>query len=195
VAFNPITTVTEGTFAASNPSELDYLRPNGFTFQVHNMPNVSFFCQAANIPEISMGYPTQVTPLVDIAYPGDKLQFGELMIRFLIQEDMTNYNELYSWLRGLGFPDKHSEFTDYIKSQTYRTAGANASSREGIAQVSDATLFVLDSNNNPNVKITFKDAFPISLSGLDFDIANGTGDYFIGIASFKYRIFEIEKVA
>lgn len=195
MAFNPIATVAEGTFAASNPSELDYLRPNGFTFQVHNMPNVSFFCQAANIPEISMGYPTQVTPLVDIAYPGDKLQFGELMIRFLIQEDMTNYNELYDWLRGLGFPDKHSEFTDYIKSQTYRTASANASSREGIAQVSDATLFVLDSNNNPNVKITFKDAFPISLSGLDFDIVNGTGDYFIGIAAFKYRIFEIEKVA
>jgi len=194
MAYNPIPSVTDSSFPAKSPSELDYLRPNGFTFQIHNMPNVSFFCQAANIPEISMGYPTQNTPLSDIAYPGDKLQFGELMIRFLIQEDMTNYNELYGWLRGLGFPEKHQEFTDYINSQAYRTATANKSTREGIAQVSDATLFVLDSNNNPNIKITFKDAFPISLSGLDFDISNGTGDYFIGIASFKYRIFSIEKV-
>ncbi len=194
MAFNNIASVTEGTFDGANPSELDYLRPNGFKFQVHNMPNVSFFCQAANIPEISMGFPEQSTPLVDIAYPGDKLRFGELMIRFLIQEDMSNYKELYAWLRGLGFPEKHQEYTDFIKSQEYRTATANKSVREGIAQVSDATLFVLDSNNNPNVKVTFKDSFPISLSGLDFDITNGAGDYFIGIAAFKYRTYSIDAV-
>lgn len=194
MAFNNISTVAEGTFAGKNPSELDYLRPNGFKFQLHNMPNVSFFCQAANLPEISMGFPEQVTPLVDIAYPGDKLRFGELMIRFLIQEDMTNYKELYSWLRGLGFPENHKEFTDYIDSQAYRTATQQSNVKEGIAQVSDATLFVLDSNNNPNVKVTFKDAFPISLSGLDFDITNGAGDYFIGIAAFKYRTYTIDAV-
>jgi hypothetical protein len=194
MAFNPTTNITEASWDAKQPSELDYLRPNGFKFQIHNMPNVSFFCQAANIPEISTGYPTQSTPLVDIAYPGDKLQFGELMVRFLIQEDMTNYRELYSWLRGLGFPERHKEFTDYIDSQKYRTGVLNQSNKEAVAQVSDATLFVLDSNNNPSVKIQFKDAFPISLSGLDFDISNGAGDYFIGIAAFKYRIYDIEPV-
>ena len=194
MAYNPITNITEATWDSNNPSELDFLRPNGFKFQVHNMPNVSFFCQAANIPEISTGFPTQNTPLVDIPFPGDKLQFGELIIRFLIQEDMTNYRELYAWLRGLGFPERHKEFSDYIKSQDYRTATTNKRNKEAVAQVSDATLFVLDSNNNPNVRIQFKDAFPISLSGLDFDIANGTGDYFIGIAAFKYRIYDIEPV-
>jgi hypothetical protein len=105
---------------------------------------------------------------------------------------MSNYKELYAWLRGLGFPEKHQEFTDFIKSQEYRTATANKGVKEGIAQVSDATLFVLDSNNNPNVKVTFKDSFPISLSGLDFDITNGAGDYFIGIAAFKYRTYSID---
>ena len=57
--------------------------------------------------------------------------------------------------------------------------------KEALAQVSDATLFVLDSNNNPNVKITFIDAFPTSLEGLDFDISQGAGDYFVGIAGFQ----------
>lgn len=194
MAYNPITNVTEATWDANNPSELDFLRPNGFKFQVHNMPNVSFFCQAANIPEMSMGYPTQTTPLVDIAYPGDKIQFGELIIRFMIQEDMTNYKELYNWLRGLGFPERHSEFKEYIESQRYRAPTSNKDKAEGIAQVSDATLFVLDSNNNPSTKIVFKDAFPISLSGLDFDITNGAGAYFTGIAAFKYRIYDIEPV-
>jgi hypothetical protein len=151
MAYNPITTVSEASFEASNPTELDFLRPNGFRFQIANIPNVSFFCQAANIPQMSIGQPEISTPLANIPFPGDKVQFGELMIRFLIQEDMANYVELYNWLTGLGFPESHEQFTNFIKTQEYRTATASKNKREAIAQVSDATLFVLDSNNNPNV--------------------------------------------
>lgn len=194
MAYNPITNVTEATFAANNPSELDFLRPNGFRFQIANIPNVSFFCQAANIPQMSIGSPEMQTPLANIPFPGDKLQFGELIIRFLIQEDMSNYKELYDWLTGLGFPENHQQFTDFINTQEYRTALSSKNKKESIAQVSDATLFVLDSNNNPNVKITFIDAFPTSLEGLDFDISQGAGDFFVGIAGFRYRTFKIETV-
>ena len=193
MAYNPISTVSEAQFdGGSNPTELDFLRPNGFRFQIANIPNVSFFCQAANIPQMSIGQPEISTPLANIPFPGDKVQFGELMIRFLIQEDMANYKELYNWLTGLGFPESHQQFTDYINTQEYRTALSNKNKKEAIAQVSDATLFVLDSNNNPNVKITFIDAFPVSLEGLDFDISQGAGDYFVGIAGFRYRTFKIE---
>ena len=66
--------------------------------------------------------------------------------------------------------------------------------KEAIGQVSDASLFVLDSNNNPNMEILFRDAFPIALSGLDFDISGGDSPYFTGLASFKYRIFNIKSV-
>lgn len=195
MAYNPITNVAEAQFdGGSNPTELDFLRPNGFRFQIANIPNVSFFCQAANIPQMSIGSPEMQTPLATIPFPGDKLQFGELLIRFLIQEDMANYIELYNWLTGLGFPESHEQFTKFIKSQEYRSPNARKDAKEAIAQVSDATLFVLDSNNNPNVKINFIDAFPTSLEGLDFDISQGAGDYFVGIAGFRYRTFKIEPV-
>ena len=36
-----ITNVTEASFSASNPGELDYLRPNAFKFMIHNIPHVS----------------------------------------------------------------------------------------------------------------------------------------------------------
>ena len=49
-----INNITEAAFSANNPGELDYLKPNGFKFMVHNIPNVSYFCQAANIPEINI---------------------------------------------------------------------------------------------------------------------------------------------
>lgn len=195
MAYTPTIAINQGTHTAQSSSELDYLRPNGFKFQVHNIPHVAFFCQGANIPDISMGFPVQTTPLSDIPYPGDKIAFGDLNIRFLIQEDMTNYKELYDWMIGLGSPEKHSQYTDYIKTQTWRTASARKDKQEALAQVSDASLFVLDSNDNPKIEIIFKDCFPTALAGLDFDLSGGDQPYFVGIASFKYRIYIIRPMS
>lgn len=194
MAYNPITDVAEGGFNdPSNPSELDYLRPTGFRFQIHNIPNVSFFCQAANLPQMSIGTPEFETPLSTLPFPGEKLRFGELVIRFLVQEDMANYKELYNWLVGLGSPEDHSQFTNFVEKQSYRFPN-NARRAKESGQFSDADLFVLDSNNNPNLRISFTDCFPISLEGLDFDISAGDQNYFVGVAAFRYRLFKIETV-
>ena len=60
------------------------------------------------------------------------------------------------------------------------------------AAYSDGTLTILDSSNNPKTNVFFKDLFPIAVEALDFDITSASVEYFIGIATFKYRTFEIE---
>ena len=159
---------------------------------IHNLPNVSYFCQAANIPEINLPPADQATPLVDIPHPGDKLQFGSLMIRFLIQENMLNYKELYDWLIGLGFPEDRKQYKEWGTKQNYRFPDINPQKQQSLGQYSDATLFMLDSNNNPITKITFRDAFPVSLAGLDFEISSGNTDYMVGVAMFRYRDYVID---
>ena len=116
------------------------------------------------------------------------------MIRFLVQEDMANYKELYDWLIGLGFPESHKQSSEYTQKQEYRFPDANPYKLQGIALHSDASLFMLDSNNNPITKIVFRDAFPISLQGLDFEISSGNTDYLVGVAMFRYRDYVIETV-
>lgn len=186
--------VTEANWANQQPSDLDYLKPNGFKFQIHNLPNVSYFCQAANIPAIQLGAPTMPTPLSDLPVPGDKLSYGDLVIRFLVQENMANYTELYNWLIGLGFPNDRQEYKNWNESQRYRFP-AIADKRIGaLGNFSDADFFILDSDNNPNVKITYYDVFPVSLEALDFDISTGRADFLVGIAAFKYRHYTIERV-
>jgi len=187
-----ITNVSDASWSNNNPNELDYLRPNAFKFQIHNIPNVSYFCQAANIPEINLPPAPQSTPLVDIPHPGDKLEFGVLMIRFLIQEDMKNYQELYNWLIGLGFPESHKQYAEYGKSQEYRFPDVNPEKQQSLGQFSDASLFLLDSNNNLQTEFKFRDAFPVSLQGLDFEISSGQTDYMVGVAMFRYRDYVIE---
>lgn len=186
-----INNITEAAFTANNPGELDYLKPNGFKFQIHNIPNVSYFCQAANIPEINLPPADQPTPLVDVPLPGDKLQFGTLMIRFLIQEDMANYKELYDWLIGLGFPSDHKQYASYGTTQEYRFPDIDPKKQASLGQFSDATLFVLDSNNNPVVQFTFRDLFPVSLQGLDFEIYTGSTEYMTGVGMFRYKDYTI----
>jgi hypothetical protein len=53
---------------------------------------------------------------------------------------------------------------------------------------------VIDSNNNPVVKLVFQDLFPTSIEGLDFDITTAGMEYFVGIASFRYKLFTIEQL-
>lgn len=188
------TNITEGTWSNSNPSELDYLKPNGFKFQIHNLPNVSYFCQAANIPAFSIGFTETDTPLSRLFNPGEKPSYGELIIQFLVQENMQNYLELYNWMIGLSFPENHEQYKRYQASQSYRFPGVPENKLGAVTNFSDADFFILDSDNNPNVKITYYDVFPISLEGLNFDISTGSTNYLTGIATFKYRHYTIETI-
>ena len=187
-----ITNVTEASWSENNPNELDYLRPNAFKFQIHNIPNTNYFCNAANIPEMNLPPAIQATPFVDVGNPGDKLEFGTLMIRFLIQEDMKNYKELYDWLVGLGFPQNRKQSKEWSDKQNYRFPDQDGN--QAAKQKSDATLILLDSNNNPKINITFVDSFPISLQGLDFEKSTGSTEYMQGVAMFKYSYYEVEVI-
>ena len=183
----------QSNFYNSLPKTYDYLRPNAFRFSVKDIPNASYTCQSANIPDIQLGYALQPTPFVDVPIIGDKLNFGELAIRFLISEDMSNYLELYRWLVALGFPNDYNQFSTFTKDRPSRfpfVTKQNGTSE--ILAYSDATLTNLDSTNTAKVNIIIKNLFPTSLSALDFDIASGSVEYFTAIASFKYTIFEVE---
>jgi hypothetical protein len=184
--------VTEANWVNQQPSDLDYLKPNGFKFQIHNLPNVSYFCQAANIPAIQLGSPIFQTPLSDIPVPGDKLAYGDLVIRFLVQENMSNYLELFNWLVGLGFPESREQYKNWNEAQRYRFPAISDKRLGALGNFSDADFFILDSDNNPNVKITYYDVFPVSLEALDFDISSGRADFMVGIAAFKYRHYTVE---
>jgi hypothetical protein len=106
---------------------------------------------------------------------------------------MSNYIELYEWLVALGFPTDYNQYRNFTGERLSRFPFVrNASGSSVAVAYSDATLTILDSNNVPKTNIQFKDAFPVSVEALDFDITSSSVDYFVGIASFKYKQFEIE---
>jgi hypothetical protein len=187
--------VLSRNYVNSLPTTYDYLRPNAFKFAIKDIPGVSYTCQSANLPPLAMGFAVQPTPFVDIPRIGDKMSFGDFTIRFLISEDMSNYLELYKWLIALGFPNDYTQFGAFVKNKpTAFPLKTNANGEQEVLAYSDGTLTILDSTNTPKVNIIYKDLFPVSLEALDFDIASAGVEYFTAIASFKYTLFEVERL-
>jgi hypothetical protein len=165
----------------------NFLAPTGFKFTIKRSPSATFFCNQANIPDLTLGEATQPTYLRDIPTPGDKIEFGDLNIRFLVDEDLTNYLEISNWIRGLGYPDSLSEFDRLEKSGFVNPQYVQKTDNI----YSDGTLQILTSNNVAKFQVIFQDLWPYSLSTLPFDATDTDGGYFTADASFKYTIFRI----
>ena len=169
----------------------NYMSPVGFKLVLTKTPKVDFLCQSANIPSISMGTAIQPSYLKDIPVPGDKVLYDDLNVRFLVDEKMENYLAIHKWITGLGYPESIGQYRQ-LKTDDKRTdRRVNDSADPLYFQYSDATLQVLNSNYKPSVLINFKDAFPVSLSTLDFDVTTRDYNYFTAEVTFKYTIYNI----
>jgi hypothetical protein len=165
----------------------NFLSPTGFKFTLTRTPKVAFFCNQANIPDLNLGIAIQPSYTKMLPTPGDIIEFGDLSLRFLVDEDLENYMEIQNWIRGLGFPEKLSQFAELEKLGA--TRGNYTQDRQNI--YSDGTLQVLTSSQLPNFQVSFKDLFPYTLSTMTFDATNTDIQYFTADVSFKYTIYNI----
>ena len=168
----------------------NFLSPIGFKFTLSKTPKVTFFSNSSRIPEISLGTALQPSYLKDIDIPGDKLQYGEFSLRFLVDENLENYREIHGWMTGLGFPKDYKQFRDVVRSGQDRFPTTNEDSG---GLYSDATLFILTSKNNPNIEIRFSDIYPISLSGLDYNQQESDINYLTANVTFACKIYEFAR--
>jgi hypothetical protein len=173
-------------------SNRNLLSPIGFKFILTKIPKVDFLCQTAMIPSISMGSAQQPSYLRDIPVPGDKAIFEDLTLRFLIDENMENYLQIYNWIIGLAYPETLEQFANLRKLDQIPQPVTPNDSYQKFAEYSDATLQILNSNFRVNRQIKFKNLFPVSLSTLDFDATNRDYNYFTATATFKYSGYEIQ---
>ena len=169
----------------------NYMSPLGFKLILTKTPKVDFLCQSANIPQISMGTAIQPSYLKDIPVPGDKVLYDDLTVRFLVDEKMENYLAIYKWITGLGYPESLGQFKQLRTDDIRTNASASDDGDPRYFEFSDATLQILNSNYKSSVLVNFKDAFPVSLSTLEFDVADRDYSYFTANVTFKYTIFTI----
>lgn len=161
----------------------NFLSPIGFQFSLNKVPKATFFSNSARIPDISLGTAIQPVYLKDIDVPGDKLSYGDFNLRFLVDENLTNYMAIHNWLTGLGYPESTKEFKDAT------TDADGLRDREEV--FSDGSLSILNSNFRQVAVVKFKDLFPVFLTSLEFEATDTDVNYFTAEVTFKYTIYEI----
>ena len=164
-------------------SNRNFLSPVGFKFTLAKNPKISFFCNSARIPEISLGSAVQSTYLKDLDIPGEKLTYGDFSLRFLVDENMENYMAVHNWLTGLGFPETAQQFRDLTTDDDGQT--------DLNLQFSDGSLHILNSNFRDVAIVKFRDLYPISLTSLEFESSDTDINYFTAEVSFKYTVYNV----
>ena len=114
------------------------------------------------------------------------MTFGDLNLRFLVNEDLDNYFEIYKWLKGLTNPMNTGDFQKYINA-----VDEKGRDNDFTKSMSDARLLVLNSNYNSIATVNFFNIFPTSLTTLEFDASATDINYFTAEVNFKYTIYEI----
>ena len=182
------------------PTQLDYVSPTQFKFNIHQLPKVEFFCTAANVPAISLGEAVFPTPYKEIPVMGDTLTYDNLSISFIVDENLENYIEMHDWLTAIGFPKNRNQFSTF-RSSTASTPIATQGTSDDIGDVQpatsargmfgDAILTILTNKNNPVVEVRFQDIYPVALGALDFTQTSTDVEYISVTADFSYKIYDI----
>lgn len=157
-----------------NSSKVNLLADNAFHFEIHNLPQFSYGAQTFELPGINMGYATRPTPLLDIPEPGDKVDFQDLIITFLVDEQLENYKEIWKWMMHLAYPRTTKQYRDLVTGQS------------NYMRKSDITMNTLTNKFNVMNEVKFIDCFPYALTGILFNAANPEVEHPVATASFQY---------
>lgn len=146
----------------------NFLSPTGFQFKIDSTKyaNVEYFCTSVTLPDLSLSESSSPYKAANIAFTGDRINFGDLAIRFNVTEDMENYIEMFNWMHNI--------------------------IEKGEAFKSDATLSILSSHNNVTKEILFRDCFPTSLSAVEFSTQQTDIEYLQADVTLKYTYFDIK---
>jgi hypothetical protein len=156
------------------PENTNPLTPTNYKLMIQNLPNVTYFAQRVLLPGVNMGIALQASPFAaKLKWPGDSMEYGTLPVEFIVDENMQNWYEIYKWMQ------KCVAIRDFSEAENAEKV------------FSDIHLLVLTNKKNPNFGFEFRHAFPISLSGIQFDSAVSDVPNIICTATFAYTDYDL----
>jgi hypothetical protein len=192
----------QGDALSRQPTVFDYSQQSQFKVFLPLFPTTEWFVVRANVPGVSLGQAIQTTPMVDMPIIGDKLTYDDFYVTFLVDEELKNYTEMHDWLVNCAAPQERSQFRG-----KERPAGIPKRPQTEIMDLilgnvkssdrdlySNLDLFIMSSKNNPVVKIQMVEAFPISLTNIEYSHQESDVTYAECTATFAFSYFTISAV-
>jgi hypothetical protein len=162
-------------------SNINLFQPTGFSVIIdrQNYANMTFFVQSINHPGADLP-PVEVPfrTVQNVPFPGSALQYGELTMNILIDEDMKSYTEMYDWILRL---------KDEGLVQRDNFGGVSSST----PSYADITVIARNSSNNKTKTFKYTDCLPTRLGDIQFEAQNQSVEFLTYSASFRFTKFDI----
>jgi hypothetical protein len=160
-------------FVNNQPTAENYLYPTSFQLSIARIPDTIYNCQTANVPGITVAEIAKNNPATGrtLKIPSQSLQFEDLQIKFLVDEHMSNWIEIYNWMQNLRV------VADWATVQKFPD------------QLSDASLVLYSSANNPIKALRFHNMFPKELSSLEMDATVDNPEAITATVTFAFEFF------
>ena len=163
---------------ATLTTNLNYIQPTSYKLIIdrENYPNLEYFCQSFTHPGMILN-PAEVPfrKISGVPFIGGSLTFNELNATIILDEDMTGYNEMYSWMRRI--------VDEQPRVSLDREPGRPPT-------YADITLSILTSHNNVKKQVKYQECFPVSLGDIAFE-STATGTEFVTFTvAFRFTYFE-----
>ncbi len=167
------------------PTNPNLLNDKGARMVLKRAPNLVYFVQKVRIPSLRIGVATQWAPMDQMPWPGDTLYRDDFSVSFKINEDMTNYLEMWDWMVRSVAPDRPEQ---------YRSLVGSAKTQRASDLFSDVTVMVPGSSYRPNIEFRLEDAFPMGLESLDFTTDGQEVGFLDSTVTFRYRHFTMHRM-
>lgn len=159
-------------------AQVNYLQPTSFKLIVRRQrfANLEFFAQSVDLPSVSVAPSLVPFKRADAHYPGDKIQFSELNVDLIADEELKTYQEVLQWL------------TQNVQENNKPSTNTTIADQDTTTY--DMTLSILSSHNNTTREIRFKSAFPTSIGNLQMNSSQTGQEVLIFPVSFMYSTFD-----
>ena len=153
-----------------NNQNMNFLAGNRATLHIKGLEDLEFSIVQFNLPSIELPVSPVETKFLTGREAGDKPIYGDMVVHFIVDEDLKNYLAVYDWIQGLIFQRKTSP------------------------RNSDGMITIYSSHNNPIMKIKLYELIPAYVSELTFREAEPETTPIIVNAHFSMLYFDVEKV-
>jgi hypothetical protein len=131
-----------------NNIELEKIRQEVFVERNTDLKNFLLFVQNVDLPEMNVGYASMQTQMATVKHVMGKLEFGDLTMNVMNDEDWFVYRLMYFWLLAAHNPEEHMKFQEYEYYKRFYVNG---------------TLLILNNHQEKVFEMEIKDLHPASI--------------------------------
>jgi hypothetical protein len=150
----------------------DLFKTSNWKLQLKDQTHVEFFCQEAAIPGVTIGTITTGYASMADKRPGDTIDFSDLTLTIICDEDLGSYKEIMKYLN----------MTHDVLTNEIRVA----------PEVFDSFLYLTTNKNNVQHTLHFYDMWIETVSDLVLQTITGDDNSISFTVGLKYNFYTFE---